>query len=168
SLVATFPSAIQQMMLGATAFSKLAPEKVWTLANTPIIGDLNNISALVNQGTLTVIGLIFAFSWGYNLARAYGVNDLAGGIVSVATLFAGLPNQMGKFTAANGTGKAGVAATDKLNGVLGDQGLAAWKPLFASAHLDAGAYFTVIIMGALAVIIYAKLMLADITIKMPE
>ena len=67
-----------------------------------------------------------------------------------------------------GTGKAGVAATDKLNGVLGDQGLAAWKPLFASAHLDAGAYFTVIIMGALAVIIYAKLMLADITIKMPE
>ena len=168
AIVTTFPSAIQQMMLGATAFSKLAPEKVWTLANTPIIGDLNNISALVNQGTLTVIGLIFAFSWGYNLARAYGVNDLAGGIVSVATLFAGLPNQMGKFTAALGTGKAGVAATDKLNGVLGDQGLAAWKPLFASAHLDAGAYFTVIIMGALAVIIYAKLMLADITIKMPE
>ncbi|MCT3108359.1 PTS sugar transporter subunit IIC [Lactococcus lactis] len=168
AIVTTFPSAIQQMMLGATAFSKLAPEKVWTLANTPIIGDLNNISALVNQGTLTVIGLIFAISWGYNLARAYGVNDLAGGIVSVATLFAGLPNQMGKFTAALGTGKAGVAATDKLNGVLGDQGLAAWKPLFASAHLDAGAYFTVIIMGALAVIIYAKLMLADITIKMPE
>ncbi|RZI49568.1 PTS sugar transporter subunit IIC [Lactococcus kimchii] len=168
AIVTTFPSAIQQMTLGATAFSKLAPEKVWTLANTPIIGDLNNISALVNQGTLTVIGLIFAFSWGYNLARAYGVNDLAGGIVSVATLFAGLPNQMGKFTAALGTGKAGVAASDKINGVLGDQGLATWKPLFAAAHLDAGAYFTVIIMGALAVIIYAKLMLADITIKMPE
>ena len=51
AIVTTFPSAIQQMMLGATAFSKLAPEKVWTLANTPIIGDLNNISALVNQGT---------------------------------------------------------------------------------------------------------------------
>lgn len=168
AIVTTFPSAIQQMMLGATAFSKLAPEKVWTLANTPIIGDLNNISALVNQGTLTVIGLIFAFSWGYNLARAYGVNDLAGGIVSVATLFAGLPNQMLKFTETLGTGKAGVAATDKLNGVLGDQGLATWKPLFAAAHLDAGAYFTVIIMGAIAVIIYAKLMLADITIKMPE
>ncbi|WP_276870993.1 PTS sugar transporter subunit IIC [Lactococcus taiwanensis] len=168
AIVTTFPSAIQQMMLGATAFSKLAPEKVWTLANTPIIGDLNNISALVNQGTLTVIGLIFAFSWGYNLARAYAVNDLAGGIVSVATLFAGLPNQMLKFTETLGTDKAGVAATDKLNGVLGDQGLATWKPLFAAAHLDAGAYFTVIIMGAIAVIIYAKLMLADITIKMPE
>ena len=54
---------------------------------------------------------------------------------------------MGKFTAALGTGKAGVAATDKLNGVLGDQGLAAWKPLFASAHLDAGAYFTVYYYG---------------------
>lgn len=56
-------------------------------------GDLNNISALVNQGTLTVIWSYLAFSWGYNLARAYGVNDLASGIVSVATLFAGLPKQ---------------------------------------------------------------------------
>lgn len=61
AIVTTFPSAIQQMMLGATAFSKLAPEKVWTLANTPIIGDLNNISALVNQGTLTVIVLSLPF-----------------------------------------------------------------------------------------------------------
>ena len=168
AIVTTFPQSIQQMVIGGTAFSKLAPENVWTLAHVPVIGDLNNISALVNQGTLTIIGLIFAFSWGYNLARAYGVNDLAGGIVSIATLFAGLPNQLGKFTEALGTGAAGTTATEKINGVLGDQGLATWKPLFSSAHMDAGAYFTVIIMGALAVIIYAKLMLADITIKMPE
>lgn len=168
AIVTTFPQSIQQMVLGPTKFAQLAPEDVWTLANTPIIGDLNNISTLVNQGTLTVIGLIFAFSWGYNLARAYGVNDLAGGVVAVATLFAGLPNQTPKFLDALGVSDAGVAATDKINGVLTGQGLAAWKPLFAAAHMDAGAYFTIIIMGALAVIIYAKLMLADITIKMPE
>ena len=29
-------------------------------------------------------------SWGYNLARAYGVNDLAGGIVGLATLIQGI------------------------------------------------------------------------------
>lgn len=37
AIVTTFPSAIQQMMLGATAFSKLAPEKVWTLANKCVV-----------------------------------------------------------------------------------------------------------------------------------
>lgn len=174
AIVTTFPQSIQQMILGGSKFAALAPDKVWTLANVPVIGDLNNISGLVNQGTLTVIGMIFAFSWGYNLSRAYGVNDLAGGIISVATLFAGLPNQLAKFTTAlattggmdktSGTSKA----VDAVNGVLSTQGLATWKPVFAAAHMDAGAYFTVIIMGAIAVIIYAKLMLADITIKMPE
>ncbi len=72
-------------------------------------------------------------SLGLHLARAYGVNDLAGGVVAVATLFAGLPNQMPKFLDALGVSDAGVAATDKINGVLTGQGLAAWKPLFAAA-----------------------------------
>lgn len=173
AVVTQFPQALQQMKIGGVAFSKLAPEDVWSLAKVPVIGDINNISGLVNQGTLVVIGLIFAFSWGFNLAKAYGVNELAGGVVSVATLFAGLPNQLTKVSSAlatvGGVGKDGVSkAMGGVNGVLGDQGLATWKPLFAAAHLDAGAYFTVIIMGALAVIVYAKLMLADITIKMPD
>ena len=32
----------------------------------------------------------FRFSWGYNLAKAYNVNELAGGIVSLATLISGV------------------------------------------------------------------------------
>ncbi len=42
------------------------------------------------NGTLAIAGLIFAFSWGYNLAKAYNVNELAGGIVSLATLISGV------------------------------------------------------------------------------
>ena len=64
AIVTTFPQSIQQMVLGPTKFAQLAPEDVWTLANTPIIGDLNNISTLVNQGTLTVIGLILGLQFG--------------------------------------------------------------------------------------------------------
>lgn len=179
AIVTTFPSSIQQMILGGAKFAELAPDKVWTLANVPIIGDLNNISGLVNQGTLTIIGLIFAFSWGYNLSKAYGVNELAGGIISTATLFAGLPNQLASIvtsltnnthamhTVAGATAPSNVAV-DAVNTVLSNQAIATYKPLFAAGQLDAGAYFTVIIMGAIAVILYSKLMLADITIKMPD
>ncbi|MDR1606627.1 MAG: PTS sugar transporter subunit IIC [Streptococcaceae bacterium] len=164
AIVTTVPSAVQQLVQGPAAAKAAADAgKAWTLANTPVIGDLANISSLVNQGTLTIIGLIFAFSWGYNLSKAYQVNELAGGIVGAAALVAGLPNMLGIAT-------AGISqkAVDQINANIGAQGLATWKPLFAAGQLDAGAYFTAIIMGALATIIYAKLMLADITIKMPD
>src|SRR5699024_5395181 len=36
------------------------------------------------------------------------------------------------------------------------------------AHLDANAFFTVMLMGGIAVIIYCKLMQKDVTIKMPD
>jgi PTS system cellobiose-specific IIC component len=177
AIVTTFPQTIQQMIVGAAKFNTLSGEgKAWTLANVPVIGDLNNIAGLINQGTFTVIGVIFAFSWGYNLARAYNVNDLGGGIVSVATLFAGLPDQLSQIvTALNPSGATTGSAANavaKINGaansVLSNQLVATYKPIFAAGHLDADAYFTVIIMGAIAVIIYAKLILANITIKLPD
>ncbi|WP_172208922.1 PTS sugar transporter subunit IIC [Lactococcus hodotermopsidis] len=155
AIVGTFPSSILQLVH--------AKDTSWDVSKVPILNEINAVSSLVSQGTLTIIGLIFAFSWGYNLAKAYKVNELAGGIVGVAALFAGLPNILGKVT---------VGLSDKalatINKNIAAEGLNNWKPMFAAAQLDAGAYFTVIIMGALAVIIYAKLMLADITIKMPD
>ncbi len=110
-----------------------------------------------------IIGLIFAFSWGYNLSKAYKVNELAGGIVGVAALVSGLPNIIAIAT--NGLSEK---AMETVNNNIAAQGIATWKMGLSVGQLDAGAYFTVIIMGALAVILYAKLMLADITIKMPD
>lgn len=153
--VGTFPLAILQLLGNKNP--------TWDVSKIPVLSEINAVSSLVSQGTLTVIGLIFAFSWGYNLSKAYNVNELAGGIVGIATLIAGLPNIISKVTA--GLPEKSLAIVDKN---IAAEGLASWKPMFAAGQLDAGAYFTVIIMGALAVIIYAKLMLADITIKMPD
>jgi PTS system cellobiose-specific IIC component len=155
AVVGTFPVAILQLLKKTDA--------VWDVSKVPILNEINAVSSLVSQGTLTIIGLIFAFSWGYNLSKAYKVNELAGGIVGVAALFAGLPNILTKVT--SGLSEKALATVDQN---IATEGLASWKPMFAAGQLDAGAYFTVIIMGALAVIIYAKLMLADITIKMPD
>jgi PTS system cellobiose-specific IIC component len=172
AIVGTFPQSLQMSFNNGVLPSD--PAKVWTLANTPVFKQLNDIAGLMNMGTLTVIGLIFAFSWGYNLARAYKVNDLAGGLLGVATLMSGLPSFAPIAANLIGSGETKVSeeaatnAATNFSTYLGSSGFAGWKPLFAAGQMDAGAYFAVMIMVAISVIIYAKLMLADITIKMPD
>ncbi|EOL47480.1 PTS sugar transporter subunit IIC [Enterococcus caccae] len=148
--------------------ANLAADKGFFAVINVIIG----INGFVWNGTLAIAGLIFAFSWGYNLARAYKVNDLAGGIVGLATLIQGIafsysntletavPKEL-MNTINAGSADSGWSATA--------EGLTAggwgWLKL---DHLNGNAYFTVMIMGAISVIIFCKLMLANITIKMPD
>lgn len=150
-----------------------------------VISTIIGINGFVWNGTLAVAGLVFAFSWGYNLARAYGVNDLAGGIVSMATLIQGIAfsapasvkipqGELGdkaiKALTDAGSAVAQVAETDPVTNAVTnfDQVTnSAWGWLNLN-HLNGNAYFTVMILGALSVIIFCKLMLADITIKMPD
>lgn len=138
----------------------------------PVIREIIGVNGYVWNGTLAVAGLIFAFSWGYNLARAYKVNDLAGGIVALAAFLQGIsfgPSNSATLgvnvpaDVAQAINDAGIGATVDGNNL--SVGLWGWLKL---GHLDANAYFTIMIIGALATIIYAKLMLANITIKMPD
>ncbi|GFH42299.1 permease IIC component [Lactococcus hodotermopsidis] len=141
-------------------------------ATIPVIKQIIGINGFVWNGTLAVVGIIFAFSWGYNLAKAYGVNELAGGIVSLAALIQGvgfsfstsvamkLPEAAAKVINAGSDDTAISYAGGTLN--VGGWG---WLKL---SQLDGNAYFVIMVMGGLATIIYAKLMLKDITIKMPD
>lgn len=138
----------------------------------PVVKEIIGVNGFVWNGTLAIAGLIFAFSWGFNLARAYGVNDLAGGIVSLAAFIQGIsfgPSNgadLGVTVPANvadAINNAGIGAT--IDGSTLNVGFWGWLKL---DHLNGNAYFTVMIIGALATIIYCKLMLANITIKLPD
>lgn len=139
----------------------------------PVIKEIIAINGFVWNGTLAIAGLIFAFSWGYNLARAYGVNELAGGIVSLAASIGGitfsfstklaeldLPNKVVKMINAT-SADSGFVATSKDISVSGW----GWLPL---NNLDANFFFTAMIIGFVSTVIFAKLMLKDMTIKMPD
>ncbi|MHC5249536.1 PTS sugar transporter subunit IIC [Enterococcus sp. LJL90] len=138
----------------------------------PVIKEIIAINGYVWNGTLAIAGVIFAFSWGYNLAKAYGVNDLAGGIVSLAASIAGViysfsgaleievPSAFADLVNA-GTADTGWSATADGLAVSGW----GWIPL---RNMDSNFYFTAMIIGFVATVIFAKLMLANITIKMPE
>ena len=57
----------------------------------------------------------FRFSWGYNLAKAYNVNELAGGIVSLATLISGVA------FAPNNTAELAVKVPEKIANAINGQ-----------------------------------------------
>lgn len=141
----------------------------------PVIREIIAINGFVWNGTLAIAGLIFIFSWGYNLAKAYGVNELSGGIVSTAATIAGI-------TFSYSTGIAGLSLDDATVTAINeaaeaaDVGIAAtaaeitsagwgWLPL---SDLDANLFFTAMIIGFVSTWIFAKLMLANITIKLPD
>ena len=138
----------------------------------PVFREIIGINGYVWNGSLAIAGLIFAFSLGYNISKAYGVNELAGGIVSLSALIQGIAFSF-STTIETAVPKELVST---INDKFADAGWSAttdgltasgwgWLKL---AHLDGNAFFTAMILGFIATIIYAKLMLANVTIKMPE
>lgn len=151
------------------------PPQFWPdydASTIPIISQIIEVNGFVWNGTLAIAGLIFAFSWGYNLAKAYKVDELAGGIVGVATLVQGIAFSY----STNIKGAIPKELVESINQGTADTGWSAtshgitaggWGWLNLN-HLNGNAYFTVMILGAISVIIFSKLMLADFTIKMPD
>lgn len=172
TLPATMAGAIAVML---NAIVRDMPAKFITGydgSKIPVIKQIIAVNGFMWNGTLAVVGIIFAFSWGYNLAKAYNVNELAGGIVSLAALIQGvgfsfatsaamkLPSDAAKIINASAE-NTGISFAD---GALSVSGWG-WLKL---GQLDGNAYFVIMLMGGLATIVYAKLMLKNITIKMPD
>ena len=172
TMPATMAGSIAVMI---NAIIRDLPPQFWPsydASTIPVIREIISINGFVWNGTLAVAGLVFAFSWGYNLARAYRVNDLAGGIVGVATLIQGIAFSYSTSVAT----AVPTALMDEINAGSATSGWSATADAITAGgwgwlkldHLNGNAYFTVMIMGAISVIIFCKLMLADITIKMPD
>jgi len=172
TLPATMAGSIAVMINAIIRDMPVAFNPDYRASEIPVIREIIGVNGFVWNGTLAVVGLIFAFCWGYNLARAYKVNELAGGIVALSALIQGvafsyrntaeisLPQNIVDLINEQAAG-AGISATTESLTAAGW----GWLRL---GHLDGNAYFTIMILGGLATIIYAKLMLKDITIKLPD
>ena len=116
-------------------------------AMQPIIG----VNGNVWWGTTAMIALSLVFSIGYNVAKAYDVNALAGGLVSFSALMAATP-QVASF-------EATIAETT--SSVTG------WG-FVSVAYTDAKGLFTALIIGLVSGMIYAIMMKKKIIIKLPD
>lgn len=112
-------------------------------AMAPIIA----IDGNVWWGSLAILSLVFAFSLGYQIARAYNVNPLSGGLISFASLIVVTPQS--------------VNITTEAGEVLSAGGI-------PSSYMGATGLFTAMIIGFISTIIFSKLMVKNIIIKLPE
>ncbi len=112
-------------------------------AMAPIIA----IDGNVWWGSLAILSLVFAFSLGYQIARAYNVNPLSGGLISFASLIVVTPQS--------------VNITTEAGEILSAGGI-------PSSYMGATGLFTAMIIGFISTIIFSKLMVKNIIIKLPE
>lgn len=133
------------------------------------------VNGNVWNGSLAIMGICFAFSIGYQLAKSYGVNEIAGGLVTFASTITTM-NFWGNETTLT---LEGVDASnfDVLQG-MGIENLVNNDGVLAIEHIGWGGIpldscgatgiFTAMIIGLITGMVYVKLMQADITIKLPD
>ena len=131
------------------------------------------VNGYVYGGTIALMAMFFAFSLGSNLAESYGVNSLAGGLISFSSFLAVIPQSLNfttdltgidnnSLTALTGLGldinqtADAIALTTNGSGVLG------------LSYLGATGLFSALIIGMISTMIYSFLMRKNLTIKMPD
>lgn len=128
---------------------------------------LIGINAMVWTGTLAILGLIFSFTFGYQLAIQYKVEPVTGGIVTLGTFIMSLPQSFtGTLTKSLSAGATKIL-TDSGMAVAGKK-VTAWGYFNFNTYFGSYGFFTVMILGAIASTCYIFLMKKHITIKMPD
>lgn len=135
-----------------------------------------NINGNVYFGSIFVLGLVFTFSLGYHLAKCYNVNTIAGGVIAFSSVVVCM-NQSALFDyvlPGIGAGTIDSLKSIGLNvGLTADNmgvsllGVNGWGYL-GHQYIGASGLFTCMIVGFLSSMIYIKLMLKKVTIKLPE
>jgi PTS system cellobiose-specific IIC component len=146
--------------------------------NIPAIPEAEPVKWLIGidgnvwWGTIAMFALMFTFSVGYHIAKAYQVNEIAGGLISTAAYIIITPQSASASLApAEGTSFSQTVIDEITNagGTADATGitLGAWGNLNVS-YLNAGGLFTALIFGLIVTVVFAKLMKANITIKLPD
>lgn len=134
------------------------------------------INGNVYFGSITILALCFVFALGYNVAQTYEVNPIAGGVIAFAALVACM-NQNAAFDytltgvpveAINTLKDFGmnVALSEKGDAVI-LKSVTEWGYM-AAGYCGSSGLFTALIVGLISSMIYVKLMIKKVTLKLPD
>ena len=131
---------------------------------------LVNINNLIYNGSLAIVSIVFIFALGYNIAKVYSVDKLSGGLVALASFIISLGTSMTQSFELSGISNGVAKAINQVSGLSFSKGTLSVTigGLIPGNQVSLRGYFTAIIIGFLSVIIFAKLMKKDITIKLPD
>lgn len=134
---------------------------------------LIDINGYVYFGTIAILAMVYAFSFGYNLSESYNVNALGGGLVSFASFIATLPQIFNISTdiselspnAIEALANSGfnVITTDGVTTLVTSE----WGSI-STNYVGATGLFASMIISLIATEVYCLLMRREITIKMPD
>ncbi|CAG9701747.1 PTS sugar transporter subunit IIC [Clostridium neonatale] len=130
--------------------------------------DINN---LIFEGSLAIVSLLFVFSLGSNIAKSYNTERLSGGLIALAAFAISIGKSMTQsFTLDS---KLSTDVTNAINKVAGlntdgNNLLVTINGLLPGNQISSRGYFTAIIIGFFASIIFCKLMNKNWTIKLPD
>lgn len=128
---------------------------------------LININATVWTGSTAILGLLFAFTFGYHMCVQYKAEPIAGGLVTLGTFIMGLPQSF-SIDLKNVLTKGDIKSLTDAGAAVTGKNVSAWGYFNFNKYFGAYGFFTVMIMGGIAVAIYIMLMKKHITIKMPD
>jgi PTS system cellobiose-specific IIC component len=128
---------------------------------------LIDINAMVWTGTLAILGLIFSFTFGYQLAVQYKVEPITGGIVTLGSFIISLPQSV-NLHLGSALSKGAVKTLTDAGAAVAGKDVSMWGYFNFGQFFGSTGFFTVMIMGAISSTIYIWLMKKNITIKMPD
>lgn len=140
------------------------------------VQQLININGNVYFGSIVILGMVFTFALGYHLAKFYDVNPVAGGVVAFASVVTCMNQSAifdyilpgvssGSLEALKSLGLNVSLAQNGTDVVL--SGVSSWGYL-GNQYTGATGLFTCLIVGFISSMIYIKLMVKKVTIKLPE
>jgi len=144
--------------------------------DSAIIQFIIGLNGHIWLGSLAIIAVIFSVTLGANIAKAYDVDPLPGSIVSLSAFIMGLTQSANlvREVASDALSadvievltEAGITVTQ-----IGENlqlGMGGWGFFQFSAHFGGPGLFTALFSGLISVIIFSKLMLKNLVIKLPD
>ena len=141
----------------------------WTQI-TEIFQWLITINGLIYNGSLAIVSLVFIFALGYNIAKVYETDKLSGGLVALASFIISLGTSMTQTFQLSGIESHFAEIINNITGLsyANNQLSVTISGLIPGNQINSRGYFTAIIIGFLAVIIFSKCMQKKWTIKLPS
>ena len=129
--------------------------------------DINN---LIFNGSLAIVSLVFIFALGYNIAKVYETDKLSGGLVALASFVISLGTSITQTFTMSGISDSAGQLINEIAGLSFADGIMSVtaKGLLPGNQINSRGYFTAIIIGFLAVVIFSKCMKKNWTIKLPS
>ncbi|ESV53876.1 PTS cellobiose transporter subunit IIC [Streptococcus agalactiae LMG 14747] len=128
------------------------------------------INNLVFKGSISIVSLLFVYCLGVNVAKLYKTDTLSSGLVSLAAFVIAIGDSVTSSIDASGLKGVDLVTAFKDSGVTvsGSSLNVTISGLLPGAQINSNGYFTAIMIGFLASIIFCKLMLKNWTIKLPD